>query len=251
MSQTCPKCNRLSENGQYCKKDAIPFGAKGIIVSAYYEEGPVKEIIHNFKYNHILELKEVSSDLMVEALKNNLPDKKNIVITAVPMHFLKKAQRGYNQSEILAEEVGFRLGGAFKVPASISPARKSGLSARLARSLRSHLPARLRDLLWKTPAPPFLEEKQSCPKTKNIEINFNILQKFRKTKSQVKFSGKKRRENLKNCFKISPKNNIDLVGRIIILVDDVTTTGTTINECAKVLREAGAKRVWGLVVARG
>ena len=91
---------------------------------------------------------------------------------------------------------------------------------------------------------------------------FDQITKFRKTKTQVKYSGKKRRENLKNSFKMNDKllsvipakagiqSNI-LKNRTIVLVDDVTTTGTTLNECAKVLRAAGAKRVWGLVIAKG
>jgi len=50
-------------------------------------------------------------------------------------------------------------------------------------------------------------------------------------------------------LKIVDKNAIK--NRTIIIVDDVTTTGATLEECAKVLRAAGAKKIWGLVVARG
>ena len=39
-------------------------------------------------------------------------------------------------------------------------------------------------------------------------------------------------------------------GRDILLVDDVMTTGTTLSECARVLKQAGAKRVWAATVAR-
>ncbi len=203
VTQVCPLCGRISKSGEYCPKDKylklkrskkkIPRPLSGIIVSAYYEEGPIKEVIHNFKYNHILELKDNLGDLMAKALKDNLIDiGKNIIISAVPLHFLRRAQRGYNQSELLASYVADRL---------------------------------------------------------KMTKNFKIIKKIRKTKPQVKFSGKKRRENLKNCYKIINKNAVR--GKTIILVDDVTTTGTTLNECAKVLKEAGAKKVWGLVIAKG
>lgn len=72
--------------------------------------------------------------------------------------------------------------------------------------------------------------------------------KFHK-KSQVELSGKERRKNLAGKF--LPIDEKIIKGKAIILVDDVSTTGTTLEECAKVLRTSGARQVWGLVVARG
>ena len=46
------------------------------------------------------------------------------------------------------------------------------------------------------------------------------------------------------------KNPAELAGRKIFLVDDVYTTGSTMEECAKVLQSAGAKQVWGICLAR-
>jgi orotate phosphoribosyltransferase len=57
-----------------------------------------------------------------------------------------------------------------------------------------------------------------------------------------------RRENLRGAFAIAPGGEI--MGREVVLVDDVYTTGTTVSECARVLRRAGATRVWVAVVAR-
>jgi predicted amidophosphoribosyltransferase len=61
--------------------------------------------------------------------------------------------------------------------------------------------------------------------------------------------GQERRKSLKNIFVY--KSTISLKGKTIILVDDIITTGTTMQECAKVLRLAGAKKVWGLAIAKG
>jgi len=63
---------------------------------------------------------------------------------------------------------------------------------------------------------------------------------------------KEREERLKNLngiFRIKNKDRI--VGREILLIDDVCTTGATLNECAKTLKAGGASRVVALVVARG
>ena len=49
-------------------------------------------------------------------------------------------------------------------------------------------------------------------------------------------------------FKI--KNPAELAGKKIFLVDDVYTTGSTMQECAKILKENGAKSVWGIALAR-
>lgn len=63
---------------------------------------------------------------------------------------------------------------------------------------------------------------------------------------------KEREERLKNLNGVFViKNGSKVVGREIILIDDVCTTGATLNECARVLKECGVKRVVALVVARG
>ncbi len=68
------------------------------------------------------------------------------------------------------------------------------------------------------------------------------------TTPQIELSGDKRRKNV--CDVFSCTNQEIILGKIIILVDDVATTCATLEECAKVLRASGARQVWGLVVAR-
>lgn len=79
-------------------------------------------------------------------------------------------------------------------------------------------------------------------------INFQILERARYTEPQTSLSGKRRRDNLKNAFLI--KNWEKIEGKRIMLIDDVFTTGTTVNECARVLKKAGAKEVQVLTLAR-
>lgn len=75
-----------------------------------------------------------------------------------------------------------------------------------------------------------------------------ILQKIRPTKRQVDLEKEKRFENVRNAFFAPP---IPSLGeRIVIIVDDVATTGATLNECAKVLKTQNPREIWGFVVAR-
>jgi predicted amidophosphoribosyltransferase len=57
----------------------------------------------------------------------------------------------------------------------------------------------------------------------------------------------KRKANVSGAFAVRRGHQYD--GKTICLVDDVKTTGATLNECAKVLKEAGAKKVYALVLA--
>jgi ComF family protein len=80
-----------------------------------------------------------------------------------------------------------------------------------------------------------------------IKLSTNLI-KTKETRSQMELNRNERIENIKNCFEI--KNKIDIENKTILLFDDVYTTGTTMDECAKILKENGAKEVWGLSVAR-
>ena len=75
------------------------------------------------------------------------------------------------------------------------------------------------------------------------------LIKIKNTKAQIELSEKEREENIKGSFVVKDKEKIN--GRKILLIDDVYTTGSTMEETAKILKESGAKEVWGMVVARG
>ena len=75
------------------------------------------------------------------------------------------------------------------------------------------------------------------------------LEKTKRTPAQMKLKRTERLKNLAGVFECVDRGLVK--GKNILLVDDVMTTGTTLNECAKELRKAGARQVWGAVVARG
>jgi ComF family protein len=85
------------------------------------------------------------------------------------------------------------------------------------------------------------------PENKN-RLRVDWLVKLENTEEQTGLSGKRRRLNLKSVFALGKKAQPR--GSVICLVDDVFTTGTTVHECSKVLRRAGAKEILVLTLAR-
>lgn len=87
-------------------------------------------------------------------------------------------------------------------------------------------------------------------RNKNLEFLPRLLLKTKNTSPQSKLNiyGERRR-NIKGAFKINHEYKENKLKKIIV-IDDVMTTGATLDECARVLKRAGAKKVWGLVVAR-
>lgn len=78
----------------------------------------------------------------------------------------------------------------------------------------------------------------------------DFLIRVKNTKSQVELKKKEREKNLKRAFLVNKKYRDEVKGKKILLVDDVITTGATLENCAKELRRRGAKEVVVLAVAK-
>ena len=83
---------------------------------------------------------------------------------------------------------------------------------------------------------------------RGMSLRPRLLRRVRATESQTGLTREQRRENVRGAFVVTDPGEVQ--GRDILLVDDVLTTGTTVGECARVLRRAGATRVWVATVAR-
>ncbi len=80
-----------------------------------------------------------------------------------------------------------------------------------------------------------------------LNVDTKILGKVVYTESQTHLTRQDREKNLHDSFKVIDKSKIK--GKRVLLVDDVFTTGSTINECARTLKDAGAKEVCSLTLA--
>lgn len=113
------------------------------------------------------------------------------------------------------------------------------------------------DLVIPVPMTKFAKKKRGYNQAELLTADFcdiiklnccaDVLEKVRETPQQEKLDYASRRENLDGVFKVSSGDRVK--GKRILLVDDVKTTGTTLNACAKALKQAGAVYVFGLTVA--
>lgn len=81
-----------------------------------------------------------------------------------------------------------------------------------------------------------------------LQAAHGVIRRVKDTRSQFELTAKGRRRNLQGAFAVS--DGTKLAGREVLLVDDIYTTGATARACSRVLRQAGASRVWVATVSR-
>ncbi len=129
--------------------------------------------------------------------------------------------------------------------------------------LKNHLP--LPDLIIPIPLHPrrlrwrgFNQAELLAKELKNtllpgfpLILRNDLIIRKKYTSPQMKIKNyAQRKQNIKNIFFVPSKKNNPLQNKTILLVDDICTTGSTIMESAKILKQAGAKKVFGIVIAR-
>jgi ComF family protein len=184
----CPVCGQHTASPGRCRFcQSKPPHIDGIRAVGYLD-GSLRTAIHRFKYSNTrplaLPLGRLASDYLEH---NHLPVK---TIVPVPLHSHRLRDRGYNQSELLAEQIGHAVG---------------------------------------------------------MRVVADVLLRVRSTIPQVGLKADERRENVKGAFRCA---GTALKGQDVLLVDDVCTTGATLEACSVALRESGVRNVWGLVLAR-
>ena len=191
----CSRCGRFFDSlgdPHLCSRCA----QKPPSFSAHYSsgryQGILKDVILLFKYRKFSILGKELARLAL----NNLTNKREFfsgleIVVPVPLHSIKKKQRGFNQAETIAREIAKQL---------------------------------------------------------NTDYVKDALVKKKNTPPQTSLLAEERRQSIKNAFDLKKRERIE--GKIVLLVDDVYTTGSTLQECSRVLIQGGAQDVRALTLAQ-
>lgn len=194
----CPLCGQLSFWGKTCEKCQKKFYLTGLIYACSYKINLIREAIKALKYEYLQELVKPLTGLLIKCIKNShflsnfSQSTFRYLIIPVPLHRKKILFRGFNQAELIGQEIAQEF---------------------------------------------------------DLELKNNLLIRVKNTASQTDLKENQRFLNVQNVFQVKERKMIS--NKIIFLVDDVITSGATLNEAAKVLKEAGTKEVWGLTIAKG
>jgi ComF family protein len=82
----------------------------------------------------------------------------------------------------------------------------------------------------------------------DLPMNPFILVREKETSPQTQLSEEERRKNVRRAFSVRSAESLD--GKAVLLVDDVYTSGATVNECSRILVQSGAREVYVLTLAR-
>lgn len=182
----CPVCMARRPEGHFLCHDSDYLLAPA---SRFFP--PIPKLIHSFKYSGLFKVKTILSGILIAYIRHSGINVPNYSVTYIPLHKSKQRMRGFNQAQILAENVADYF---------------------------------------------------------NAEC-LPLLERILNNKQQAKISDKfKRKENVSGCFQTI--NAEKIAGKNILLVDDVSTSGSTLDEASKILKKYGARKIICLVVAK-
>lgn len=148
-------------------------------------------MIHELKYNGFTGIAKWFANQMYKTVLGEMSMPNVEYVTAIPLHRVKKRERGFNQSELIARALAEKL---------------------------------------------------------NIPYSDALLTRKANTMSQTLLNGVTRRKNMRDAFR---PGRLNPAGKSILIIDDVFTTGTTVNEAGKVLLDAGAEQIYVLTACHG
>jgi ComF family protein len=134
--------------------------------------------------------------------------------------------------------------------------RRRSISPRLGALMREGGTALLYDADVVVPVPlhPRREYQRGFNQAEDLAMHLGppvarLLARIRHTRSQIELPKEQRQQNVGNAFALVPESRLS-IPRVVVLVDDVSTTGATLDACAKVLKAAGVAEVRALTAAR-
>jgi len=188
----CQKC--LDKIIVLNKWETNLYSLERIITIFDYQQPLLKKAVKSFKYSpYDINVLKKLSPLFIKCLKQSplalkYLNKNKFVLVPIPLSRQKLAKRGFNQANLIAQE----LSASFNWPLKKS------------------------------------------------------LKKVKDTLSQTNLGREQRKLNVQNVFKVQGE-----IAPNIILIDDILTTGATLEQAAKTLYQAGAKKIWAIVLAQG
>jgi ComF family protein len=155
------------------------------------EEHPLRSVLQRFKYGRKVSLGKPLGRLMAEGSSGFFAAGSIDLVVPVPLHRKRLRWRGFNQSVVLAHEIG---------------------------------------RAW------------------DLRVDAFALTRSRATPPQTQLHEDERRKNMRRAFSVNPRRSVD--DRSVLLIDDVYTSGATVDECSRALLGGGAREVSVLTLAR-
>lgn len=190
---TCFVCKKINlPTGRTCKNCRGKTKIYAFLSPLFYDNGPVKDLIHYLKYRRVRSISNVLAGLAVDYINKYKIAflVEDLVVVPIPLYKSRRAERGFNQAELIAKDMASIL---------------------------------------------------------KLKINCKLLIKDKKTRFQMELSGVERKNNLVGVFKVVDPEKVK--DKNFLLLDDVKTTGATLEEAAKTLKQAGARKVWAVTIA--
>ena len=165
----------------------------------YYEQGlslwthkpPVNQSVYQFKYHNQRRYANIYGEEIVKEFFEKIRHWDPDVIIPIPLHRSRRRKRGYNQAELLAEEIGRRM---------------------------------------------------------RIPVDSKSLMRIKKTSPQKQLGHQDRKKNLKSAFALK---SMFRPAKKVLLIDDIYTTGNTMDAAAEVLKQKGVENVYFLTISIG
>jgi len=192
----CYICGKRAPNGKTCPDCKTKIGSQltGLLIASDWNNMLVRQMIYELKYRFIKDIAQSLGDILINFFELNKMMSFQVLIP-VPLHKRRLSWRGFNQSQLLADQLNKYLN---------VPIENSLL-------IRNHH------------TPPQMEIKDRMQRIKNVsgvfEINHGVENQIR--------------------------------NKSVLLLDDICTTASTFENCARVLRPLRPKQIWGLAIARG
>ena len=182
--QVCPRCQLEAANSEVCGRCLKKPPVWEHLVAEWRYEFPLDNAMVSAKYHHAFAVYRWAA-----AQRSEWPFAARATLVPVPLAELRLQSRGYNQAQLIAEEMAKRF---------------------------------------------------------DLKVDANAVIRIRETDTQQRLNWSERRQNVRSAFAATRS----FAGESAVLIDDVLTTGATLNSLARTLLDAGAARVDAFVLAR-